>query len=358
MEIHQLLVSASAGDAITNAAFELRELLRRVGPSEIYACYHDDRLTGEVHLLSHYARRTGRPGANVLVFHASIGEPRVLSFLMERPERVVLMYHNISPAEGFVAYDPAFAGLLEAGRRDLATLRDRVALALAVSPYNARELQALGYRDVRVTPLISDVRGLVAVEPDPESTHHLQTQMMGPVVLFVGQLLPHKRSDLLVKAYHVLVNYLVPAAHLVLVGPARLPQYRNAVQQFVKELRLPGAWLTGPVSLEQLVAFYRRADVFVTASEHEGFCLPVIEAMAFGVPVIARARAALPETMEDAGVLVPGDADPLLLAEAMATLIEDRDLRARVVEAGHRRVEDFDADRGRAAVLEQLLEVS
>lgn len=357
MEIHQLLVSASSGDAITNAAFELRDLLRRVGPSEIYACYYDDRLADEVQRLSSYARRP-RSAANLLVFHASIGEPWMLSFLMERTEPVVLVYHNIAPAAAFARYDPAFAGLLEAGRRDLVALRDRVCLALADSPYNARELQELGYGDVRVTPLIADPRRLLAVEPDPLGTHHLQTQVHGPVILFVGQLLPHKRPDLLVQAYHALVNYMVPDANLILAGPGRLPPYRDALQQFVQELYLPRAWITGAVSLEQLVAFYRRADVFVTASEHEGFCLPVIEAMAFGMPVVARARAALPETIADAGVLLPGDAGPLLLAEAVATVLEGGPVRARLVEAGHRRVRDFDADRARAAVLEQLLDVA
>lgn len=359
MEIHQLLVSASPGDAITNAALELRALLRRVGPSEIFARYYDPSLAGDVLPLTRYAKgRTPHPEDNVLLFHASIGEPELFSFMCERPERLVLMYHNISPPEPFQPYDPAFAGLLEAGRRELAQLRDRVTMALADSPFNARELERAGYRDVRVSPLIVDVAHLREVVPDQATTHHLETQVEGPVLLFVGQLLPHKRPDLLVKAYHTLVTYLLPEAHLVVVGAGRLPRYRQALQIFVHELNLARAWLAGPVTLAQLVAFYRRADAFVTASEHEGFCVPLLEAMAFDVPVVARAHAAIPETLSGAGLVLPADEDPLLMAEAMAAVLQEGDLRESLVRRGRSRLGDFDPERAREVVLGHLLDVA
>ena len=359
MEIHQVLVSASPGDAITNAAFELRSLLRRIGPSDIYARYFDPSLLGEVQPLAAFARRrrSPRPAADLLVFHASIGEPEVASFIRERPERVVLVYHNISPAPVFLPYDPAFAGLLEGGRRELEQLRDRVAMAVGVSAYNAGELAALGFRNVRVAPLLVNPRALVATDPDPETDHHLRTQVRGPVLLFVGQLLPHKRPDLLLKAYHLLVTYGRPDAQLVLVGAGRLPRYRRALQLFAQELNLP-VWLAGSVTQAQLVAFYRRADAFVTASEHEGFCVPLVEAMAFGVPVIARAHGAVPETLGGAGLLLPAEDDPVLLAEAMAAVLDDRALHQDLVEGGHRRLAAFDPDEASAALLGHLVEVA
>src|SRR2546423_1113101 len=111
MEIHQILVGASGGDAITNSAFALQGLFRQVGPSEIYARYYSADLATKVKPLRHYSRRRAlRPDRDVLLFHASIGEPEVAAFLAERPELLVLMYHNISPPEPFRAYDPAFAG--------------------------------------------------------------------------------------------------------------------------------------------------------------------------------------------------------------------------------------------------------
>jgi glycosyltransferase involved in cell wall biosynthesis len=357
MQINQVLVSASVGDAVTNAAFDLRDMLRRVTPSDIYASYIDPRLMDEVLELRRYDRRAShRPEGDILILHASIGEPELFRFLRQRPERLVVVYHNISPAEAFLPYDPAFAGLLEEGRRELGVLADRAVLALAVSEFNAAELRALGYSDVRVSPFVVDVARLRATEPDPDTANHLE-QLDGPLVLFVGQLLPHKRPDLLVAAHHVLATYLLPEAHLAMVGAARLPRYQEGLQLFVQDLNLSRAWLTGSVTQEQLVAFYRHAGVFVTLSEHEGFCVPLLEAMSFSVPVLARARAAIPETLNGGGLLLPAESDPLLVAEAVAEVLENDRLRQDLVDRGSARLAEFDPDSARAHLLENLISV-
>lgn len=359
MEIHQVLVSASPGDAITNAAFEIRSLLRQVGPSEIYARYFDASLAGEVIPLDRYGRRPGAdPEADIICFHASIGQPDVFAFLMERPERLVLVYHNISPAEAFRDYDPAFAGYLDAGRQELTELASRTHLALAVSAYNAAELEELGYREVRVSPLIIDPGRLHDIEPHAPTATHLAEQVEGPLILFVGQLLPHKRPDLVVKAFHVLVTHLLPEAKLALVGMGRLAAYRQSVQLLVHELNLVGAWLTGPVSDAELAAYYARADVLVTASEHEGFCVPLVEAMSFDLPIVARSYGAVPETMGEAGLLLPPDDDPLLMAEAMAMVLTEQPVRNALVERGRRRLAAFAPDKACATFLGNLLEIA
>lgn len=355
MRLHQVLVAAAAGDAVTGAALGLQAGLRTMGESEVFARHVEPAVAGRVAPLADYARRVGAgSGDDVLVVHASIGEPEVEAFLASRPERIVLVYHNISPAGLFREVDPAFAGLLEAGRREVAALRPRVALAVADSPFNARDLEAMGYRDVRVCPPALDPAALVEVEPDPATAHHLAAEVRGPVVLYVGQLLPHKRPDLLVAAFHVLTTYLDPEAHLILVGPARLRRYRSVVQSFVEELSLPRAWVAGAVPASALAAFYRRADVFATASEHEGFCVPVLEAMAFGRPVVARGHAALPDTVGGAGVVLPAGAGPVLMAEAVHACLHDTALREALVERGRRRVAEFDPERSVAAMLGHL----
>lgn len=363
--VHQVVVSASAGDAITNEALAIRSALRGAGwvdESEIVARYHEPALAGEVLTLREHARRSPRsaPGAgdDVLVVHASIGDRDVAGFLEGRPERIVLVYHNISPAESFRPYDPGFADLLDGGRRELADLRPRVAMALADSAFNAADLESIGYTDVRVSPLVVDPATLTAVEPDPATVHHLDTVLEGPVLLYVGQVLPHKRPDLLVQAYHLLTTHLEPDARLVLVGPGRLPRYRAAVQHYVHELSLPGAWVAGAVSDAALAAFYRRADAFVTASGHEGFCVPVLEAMSFDVPVVARSCGAVPETAGDAALLLPSGDGPELLAEAMATVLSDAALRASLVERGRARLAAFDPARSAEVLLGHLAELA
>lgn len=356
MRINQVVVSAVPGDAITGAAFEYRELLRRVGPSEIYAAHRESSMEREVRPLRDFPDRSDPE--DLIVAHVSIGDVGVSRFLAERAERTVVVYHNITPSEYFRPFDRRFARLLQQGRVHLGDLRDRSALAIAVSEYNAQELRDAGYRNVRVVPLVVDPHRLQGVASDP-ATEDWMARRPGPTILFVGQVLPHKRHELLLEAFHVLSTELIPEASLVLAGPLRLPGYEQVLRQLRRELGLTNVRFTGAISAEELVALYRGARVFACASDHEGLCVPVLEAMAFDVPVVARAMAALPETIGDAGVVLPPAADPVLLAEAMAMLIESRPARDELAARGRERVATrFHPDHARSMFLEALLEVA
>ena len=179
----------------------------------------------------------------------------------------------------------------------------------------------------------------------------------GPLILFVGQLLPHKRPDLLLYAYHALTTHLLPDAHLVLLGPGRIERYRRALQTYVAELNLDRARITGWVTREQLAAYYARADVFATMSEHEGVCVPLLEAMSFDVPVVARDYGAVSETMGDAGLLLPPDDDPFLVAEALAEVLTSEGLRAEMVCRGRDRLAGIDAEAAYGAFLGHLVDL-
>ncbi len=356
MEVHQVLVAASAADAITNAALDLQDELRSLGPSEIFAKHVDPLLAGRVHPLGRYSHHTSSKGADLLVYHASIGEPSVFAFLDQRPEPLALIYHNISPSKHWMPYDLSFAGLLETGRHELARFSSQAELAVAVSEFNAGELRSMGFRNVVVSPLVVDTDALRSVRPDTTMADYLSC-LDGPVFLFVGQMLPHKRPEWLLSAYHALVTYLEPGAHLVLVGMDRLRSYRQALDDYIAELNLRGAHMIGRISDESLAACYRAADVFVTASEHEGFCAPLIEAMAFDVPVLARAYGAIPETMAGAGLLLDPEDSPLVAAEAMAVLAGEESVRAELVRKGRRRISELDPGVGRRTLLGHLRSV-
>jgi glycosyltransferase involved in cell wall biosynthesis len=330
-----------------------------VGPSEIFAAYVDEELAGDAHPLEAYeVLPSAQAGGNLLIYHASIGEPAVASFLLGRPERLVLKYHNITPAGYFLSFDPRFAELLAGGRLELVALRDRVRLALADSAFNARELEELGYPDVRVSPLVVETGRLRDTEPDPELAARLDERLEGPLLLFVGQLLPHKRPDLLLAAYHLLVTYLIPEVNLALVGPCPSLRYRWALEGFIGQLNLDRVLVPGRVAAAQLAAYFRRAGAFVTLSEHEGVCVPLLEAMAFGVPVVARDYAAVPETLAGAGLLLPAGDDPMLVAEALARVLTDDELRHQLTTAGKQRLPAFDPDAARATLLRHLADVA
>lgn len=358
MAFHQVIVGAAPGDASTNDALALRDLLRGIGPSDIFAYHIDPGLAGEVYPLAEFdSRAIGAGGSGLLIFHVTIGEPVVFAFARSRPERLVIRYHNIAPADAFRQDDPGYAELLDSGRRDLPTLSSKCVLALADSPFNARELVELGYRDVRVSHLVIDTDRLLEL-PDDEPTARWLDSLGGPVVLSVGQLSPHKRPDYLLSAFHILSTYLVPEAHLVILGSHRHAAFSSRVVEFKRQLSLGRAHLLGSVTDSVLATCYRRAAVFATASEHEGFCVPVAEAMPFGLPVVARGFAAVPEVLGGAGILLPPDGPPALLAEALATVLQDGGLRGNLAAMGRERGKAFSAAVARAQFLDHLLSVA
>jgi glycosyltransferase involved in cell wall biosynthesis len=355
--LHQVLVTAAPGDAVTNAALQIRSALRERCPSELFACHIHPALAREVHPFVQYP--AGLPPGSVAftIVHISIGDPDFLSLVLELPGMFILSYHNLTPAEYFEAWSPETARLLELGRHTLQLLRDRTALAMADSGFNAADLVAAGYREVRVVGLVLDPEKLLRVPADPAVLAHAAT-FDGPRILTVGQLYPHKRSDLVLAAFHVLLTRYQPDAHLVLAGAARLHPYEVAVRQYIDRLGLGGrATVTGEIRSEELAAWYRSADLFVIASEHEGFCVPLVEAMWFDVPILARSNGAVPETLGDAGILVPGDTGPSALAYAMGAVLEDEDARAELQERGRRRREIFAVDPTRSRFLAALNEL-
>ncbi|HUI49340.1 MAG TPA: glycosyltransferase family 4 protein [Acidimicrobiia bacterium] len=352
--IHQIVVAASPGDAITNLALDTRRLLREIGPSEIYAHLVAPELQGDILPLTRYGPRSGH---DLLIFHASMGQPDVQGFLASRREPIVLVYHNVTPGRFFDPYDPLFADLLARGRREVEALRPQVVGAIAVSEYNARELEAMGYRDVRVIPPVVDVRRLARVAPRESTMQHFAS-LGRPIMLSVGQLMPHKRPDFLVEMMHIAETYLESRALLLLVGHQRLERFTRAIREQIQELDLEGVHLVGAVDDADLAAMYRSAHAVVTASEHEGFCIPLLEAMTFSKPVVARACAAIPETVGDAALLLPPEQGPTFFAEAVCELFNRPPLQRALVDNGNRRLVQLEARPPDVAMLEVLLEVA
>jgi len=353
--VDQLVVSASRRDAITTAALHAQETLQAVGPSTLLARYVHDELLDDVCQLD--GEGADFDDAKPLILHASIGDVRVQSHARTRQGPVVLQYHNITPSTFFEALDPGFAHLLATGRHQLVRLRRSVAGAFAVSEYNAADLEAMGYDDVRVVPLIIKPNRLREMPVHEAAANHLDVVVTGPLILCVAQMLPHKRADLILQAYHLLVTHHLPEAHLIIVGAERHPRYADRIRAWAEDLRLPRCWLAGEVDDDVLAAMYHRADVLVVASEHEGVCVPLVEAMAFGIPIIARANAAIPETVGDAALLLDGDAGPGLIAEALLAVLSDGQLHAELHRRASARLAAFDPDTARAALLANLAAV-
>lgn len=343
MEIHQVLVAAAQGDAITNEALLLRDLLRRSGKSEIFAHHVDPRVPGIIRISDYAAETPSTRANNLLIYHASIGQPAVADFLVNAPERMVLRYHNMTPAEMIAPFDAALGRALEQGREELAAMSARAVLSIADSQYNAAELMDLGFVNVKVVPLLIDLHALRHAHSKPRAMSELRVQDGAPLISFVGRVAPNKGHPQLIQAFHVLKTYHRPDAHMLIVGSAEMAVYRESLMMLIQQLSLPNMAITGAVSLGNLAGIYRRTDVFLCLSAHEGFCAPLVEAMTFDIPIVAWAATAVPETVGDAGILLD-EPSPTLAAEAVKMLLDDEGLRRSLVERGRRRARDFDPE--------------
>ena len=267
----------------------------------------------------------------------------VFDQLVKLPARKILIYHNVTPAEFFSGINPHAALHAQLGRKQLATLAAPIDLGVGVSDYNRRELEAAGFTRTAVVPLLID---WTAYDGAPDPAVLAQWASARTKILFVGRISPHKRQDDLIRLIAYERACVDPEAQLILVGSYRdQPQYHGRLRALAEELGIAQAvTFAGSVSLAALVAYYRTATAFVSLSEHEGFGVPLLEAMHFGLPVIAYDAAAVGETLGGAGVLLP-DRDLARAAEAVGLVLERRVLRERLVAFGRQRLEAFQPDR-------------
>jgi glycosyltransferase involved in cell wall biosynthesis len=265
---------------------------------------------------------------------------------------VIVDYHNLTPAEFFSAWQPELMGGIEWGVRQRGALADRAVLGIADSRFNELDLIDDGYRATRVAPVLVDPSEWSA-EPDTLLAERL-TDRAGSHWLFVGRVAPHKAQHDLVRALAFHRRHVDPAAHLSIVGGPSSDRYWDALKSLVDDLELGDAVaLPGSVSGPELAAYFATADVFVSASEHEGFGVPLLEAMHHDVPVVAFGATAVPETVGDGG-LVLDDKSPAVLSSAIARVLADDDLRADLVTAGRTRVVELGIEAGRRRMLEAL----
>ncbi|MDZ4827979.1 MAG: glycosyltransferase [Actinomycetota bacterium] len=311
------------------------------GRSEMYAFHRDPVLHTDV-LPADHESIGDHSVDDILIYHSSIGQPETVQVLDAWRGRIVMYFHNIVPFEYFYPYDPYWASLLALGRMEVTVLRDRAVLTVANSEYSADDLRAVGYDDIHIIPPVSSLYRLRDAVPTPSTLVHLEEHMTYPMILYVGQLLPQKRVDMLIDALHISRTYLGLRPTLMLAGPGRLGRFESLLKNKVRELALPGVHFTGHKNAEDLAALFRHATFLVTASDWESYCVPLVEAMSLGVPIIARATTVVPETLGGAGLQLPADSGAALMAEAFARVANDDELRLSLAESSTARFAELE----------------
>jgi glycosyltransferase involved in cell wall biosynthesis len=334
--VHQFVPTLNPRDATGTHTLLVRDILRAAGwRSEIFAeAIHDD-LAHEAYKHWMYPEHAAAGDVHIYQFSTSSA---VASFLAERSERLIVDFHNFTAPELFEGWEPQ-------SERRAALLAHRAELGLADSHFNERGLQRAGYRRTTVVPVLVDY-DRVGAAPDPRVATALAAakERGGADFLFVGRIVPSKAQHELVKTLWAYRRLYDPEARLHLVGGSSSFSYLKALRGFIFELGLTDAVrITGDVSDAALAAYFAAADAYLSLSVHEGFGVPLIEAMAAGVPVVARAVGAVAETVGDAALLLQAT-EPLYVAAALHRVRTDAQLRRQLVDAGRQRLARYATD--------------
>jgi glycosyltransferase involved in cell wall biosynthesis len=327
--VHQLLPAAAPGDAVTDQAYAWRELLATWGhEGELVAEHVHPDVAQDVHRLDRTGKRLLEKG-NVILRYA-IGSSTA-ELALRRPERVALCYHNITPGEYLRDFNPGIAELCDRGRDALTTFA-RPAALIADSSFNAADLRGSGLGEATVVPLLLDVPRTPQRRLDPHDQ---------PTVVSVGRIVPNKRLEDVIKVFALYQRHRAPDARLILVGSsAGFENYRRALELLIEEVGTQRVVFTGSISSRARDTWYARADAYLSMSVHEGFCAPLVEAIAHGAPVVARSAGAVPETLGKAGLVLDGNDLPLM-AEALHEVVSSPATRAALSEAAAQRLEDL-----------------
>jgi len=324
--VHQVLASLGYGDAIGNSVLGIRRVLRDAGfDSRIYVETADPRLEDQT---SDYRDMVDEvEDGDLLLHHFPLGS-RASRVAYALPCRMMLMYHNITPPEYFVGVHPWLVRQCYHGRRELGAYASRVALAAGASEFNRRELEALGFPNTAVLPVVPDFSHLGGI-PDQRVLDAFDDDRTN--ILFVGRMIPNKRPDQLIRFFHSYQSLVNPDSRLLLAGSsAQFEHYRASLQYLAAGLGVRDIHFLGQVSNEELTALYDVADLYLCASEHEGFCVPLVEAFYKRVPVLAYAATAVPATMDGGGVLFE-TTNPVEVAVTMAAMLANEATEDRIL---------------------------
>lgn len=342
MKVIQLLTTVSYGDAVSNDALALHDTLVRAGyDTAVYAENIGKRVPKDV-----VFPVTELPKLNkkdIIIYHLSTGTD--LNFkLTNMRGRKIIIYHNITPPEFFENYSLSSKILCEDGYRGMKYLSAYADYCIADSEYNKSDLMKAGYQcDIDVLPILipfDDYKKTPNAEVIEKYENDGYTN-----VLFTGRIAPNKKQEDVIKAFAYYQKYYNEKSRLILVGNyVGMERYYKRLLRYTRELGVKNVIFPGHIGFDEILAYYKLADVFLCLSQHEGFCVPLVEAMCFDVPVVAYDSSAIASTLGGASILLPKN-DPLEAAAAVNYVMTHNEVREKVIKNQRERLSDFEHDK-------------
>lgn len=339
MKVFQILPVLSFGDAVGNDARALKEALTEAGyENDIYAAVIDERLPKGT--AQPYDMMEKIEDEDIVIYHLSTGHELNEKIKLLGGKKVI-RYHNITPGKYFKDYNYSAYKNCKRGLEEAKQLAETADYVLAVSEYNKQDLISYGYKcDMEVLPILIPFEDY---EKKPNQRVMSRYGSDGYVnILFTGRVVPNKKQEDIIDAFYYYKKFINSKSRLILVGSyAGIDRYHEQLVAYIKALQLEDVIFTGQIKFDEILAYYRVADIFLCMSEHEGFCVPLVEAMYFGVPVIARDTSAIAGTLGGSGILL-SDNDSKIAAEMINRVVTDETLRRQMVDNQKIRLKDFD----------------
>ena len=342
MKIYQIVESLNFGDAIGNDIVAIKHVIEDMGiATEIYA--------------NSVAAKVKEPGVyrisempkicedDIILYHMANGSS-LNTMVPELNCRKIMIYHNITPPEFFKVDSFTASRECQKGLNDMENVKGMYTAYIADSEFNKNDMVEMGYKenDIDVIPVIVPFDDYKQA-PDKNMMTELSDGKTN--IVFVGRIAPNKKHEDLIRTFAHYKKFVNPNSRLILAGGANTNgMYYGDLLDYIKHLGVEDILIPGHVSFPEILAIYKKADIFLCLSEHEGFCVPLLEAMTFDVPIIAYEAGAVPETMGGSGVVVD-DKDPAFLSRVIDEVVNNQEMRSMIIESQRERLKDFEYEK-------------
>lgn len=336
MKILQLVPDMVYGDAIGNDVIAIKKALKLMGhQTEIYSLRIDPRLPDNT---AQHFDKMRVSFDDIVIYHFGIGTNLNYEFAKLRC-RKILRYHNITPPRFYYKYNYTSAKLCEEGLQALSSISDKVDYCLAVSEFNKNDLIKIGYKQkIDILPILIPFSDY----DKPADAETIRKYSDGRInFLFTGRVVPNKKHEDVIKLFYYYKKYINAESRLIFVGAFNEQDpYCQRLKSYVHTLKLSDVEFTGSIKFDKVLAYYKLADLYVCMSEHEGFCVPLVEAMYFGKPILAYGAAAVPETLGNGGLIMKKK-DPVMGAFLADRILNDESIYSQIIDSQQKRLNDF-----------------
>lgn len=354
MRIFQVIENIVYGDAISNHSVNIYHILKENGyETAIYAVHYDTRLDNEMVLPMDQLPELREDD---LIIYQMCQRSILNSMIPAWKCKKACIYHNVTPANFFLPYDVFQPAFQKRGLREIQKLNKVFNYVWGVSYFNCQDLIAMGYdkNKLALFPILIDFSDFYQ-KPDEKVLNQYSDDWIN--ILFVGRIAPNKKHEDIIRIFTYYKKYINQKSRLILIGSFFNAAYQNCLEKYVEALDVKDIIFPGHINFKEILAFYKTSDIFLCMSEHEGFCVPLLEAMLFDVPIIAYECTAVPETLGECGILVQ-EKNPAKVSFMIDQVIKNEELKKEIIEKQRRRLGDFAFEKVSRKFLEQIEKIS